>query len=382
MPHAVPDLNNLERVLLIKLSAIGDVVYALPVSAALHAVFPHLQLTWIVEERAAPLLQGNPHLHDVLVLPANWCGAPRTYPQLWRDLRARHFELTLDLQSNTRSALVAWASGAKYRYGCDWLRELAPLFLRRVPRRPESRHIVDQLLDMARFLGAAVTEARFPLPQFDADDDRVTELLAEVGIAAGEPFVAINPTGDALHKGWGRARWVGLLDELAGDVEVPIVLIGGPEDRAIGQAIMAQARRPPVNLIGRTTLTELVTLLRRTTLHLAGDTGSAHLAAALGTPVISIFGRNNPERVAPYGQADLCLHHREQCAALCRWRHALLPLNSNQDCWSPPPRCLAAVSVAEVAEAVRKCLGGHDDLVVGRICNPAVEDGLQIGPAV
>jgi heptosyltransferase-1 len=349
-------------VLIVKLSAIGDVLYALPFSAALGEAFPHLKLTWIVEDRAAPLLVGNPYLHDVIVVPSDWYRRPLAFATwqrffaLRRRLRARRFELVIDLQALSRSALVALAAGAPHRYGYDWLREVAPLFLTRVPRRPDSIHIVDQLLDVARFFGAPVREAQFPLHIPDEDEARALELLDSVGIDPSEPFLVMNPTGDAFHKGWGAARYVALLDELAREESPPVVLMGGPEDRRVGGAIRAAAGRPPASLIGRTTLMQLAAVLRRAAVHLSGDTGSAHLAAVLGTPTVCIFGRNNPVRVAPYGRAGVVLHHREQCAAVCRRYHERAPLNSNQDCLAQPPACLAAVGVAEVARALRGCL--------------------------
>jgi heptosyltransferase-1 len=128
------------------------------------------------------------------------------------------------------------------------------------------------------------------------------------------------------------------------------------EDRALGEVIMAQTDPPPGNLIGRTSLKQLAAILRRAALHLTGDTGSAHIAAALGTPVVSIFGRTNPARLAPYGQAGRLLHHREQCAAACRRFHRTAPLNRNETCFARSPVCLTAVTVDEVAAAVRRCL--------------------------
>src|SRR5579862_9115091 len=165
-----PDMNRVRHVLIVKLSAIGDVVHALPISAALGDAFPHLELTWIVEELAAPIVQGNPYLKEVIVLPAAWrkqrvsMTSARRVLALARDLRSRRFDVALDLQGLSKSALVAWASGAPYRFGHDWLRELAPCLIQRIPRRPESLHIVDQFLDVARFLGAPVREVKFPLP--------------------------------------------------------------------------------------------------------------------------------------------------------------------------------------------------------------------------
>jgi heptosyltransferase-1 len=357
-----PEMRQVERVLIVKLSSIGDVVHALPVSAALGDAFPHLKLSWVVEERAAPMVHGNPYLHEVLVLADDWHRRPLSraglgrFGALRRALRARRFDVAIDLQGLSRSAWLAWATGARYRFGCDWLRELAPLLVRRVRRR-KSVHIVDQLLDVARFLGAPVTRVRFPLHIPEADEASSRDLLASAGIAPEEPFLAINPTeGGYGRKGWGRQNLVALLRALACDGPVPAVLLGGVEDRELGDAIVAQVQPPPGNLIGRTSLKQLAAVLRRATVHLSADTGSAHIAAALGTPVVSIFGRTNPARLAPYGQAEHVLHHREQCAIACRWYHRTAPLNCNQICFAQSPVCLAAVTVEEVATMVRRCL--------------------------
>jgi len=356
-------MSRIRRVLIVKLSAIGDVVHALPVSAALGDTFPHLEITWIVEPMAAPMVQGNPYLKEVIVLPAEWrqsrlsLSSLRRLLALRRDLRSRRFDIALDLQGLSKSALVAWASGAPYRYGYDWMRELAPLLVTRVPRHPQSVHIVDQFLDVARFLGAPVSKVRFPLHIPDDEEARARELLLEVGVAEEQPFIIVNPSeGGGGHKGWGAERFAALLDALARDPGLPIVLVGSQGDLEVAETIRSKAACPPASLVGRTNLKQLAALLRRATLHLCGDTGSAHIAAALGTRVVSIFGRSNPARLAPYGQADFALHHREQCAAVCRRFHETAPVNSKQKCLAPPPVCLAAVTVQEVASAVRRGL--------------------------
>lgn len=362
-----PDMTHIRRVLIVKLSSIGDVIHALPVSAALGDAFPHLEITWIVEQMSAPMVEGNPYLQEVITLPADWRkqrlspASLRRFLALRRDLRARRFDLALDLQGLSKSALVAWASGARYRFGYDWLRELAPLLETRVPRRPESVHIIDQFLDVARFLGAPAAEVKFPLHIPAEEDARACALLGEVGIAAEQPFLVVNPSsGGGGNKGWGAERFATLLDSLARDPGLPVVLIGSRADREVAEAICRQTACPPASLVGRTNLKQLTALLRRAALHLCGDTGSAHIAAALATPVISLFGRSNPARLAPYGQADLALHHREQCALPCRRFHETAPVNSKQKCLAPPPVCLAAVTVEEVAALVRRVLQKTD----------------------
>jgi heptosyltransferase-1 len=359
-----PDMSKVRRLLIVKLSSIGDVVHALPVSAAIGRAFPHVELSWVVEEMAAPIVQGNSFLHEVIVVPAVVRENRKSpyslnhFLKLRRDLSNRCFDVTLDLQGLSKSALVAWATGARYRYGYDWLRELAPLLEKRIPRRVESIHVVDQFLDVARFLGAEVDKAEFPLYISDEEMDSAKELLNREEIDYSRPFVVINPSsGGGGNKGWGAERFAALLNEVHTDCRVPVLLIGGRGDAEVANEICSAVGHPPANLVGKTSLKELAAILKLSALHLCGDTGSAHIAAALGTRVVSIFGRSNPARLAPYGQSEFALHHRDQCAAVCKRFHETAPVNSKQKCLSPPPKCLSAVTVDEVASAVRSILG-------------------------
>lgn len=364
-------MRAVKRLLIVKLSSIGDVVHALPVSAALGDAFPHLEISWIVERMSAPMVQGNTYLKEVIVLPPEWrknrlsVDAFRAFGRLRRELRAREFEVAIDLQGLSKSAIVAWASGAKYRYGYDWLRELAPRLETRVPRRPQSVHVIDQFLDVARFLGAAADEVKFPLEIPLEEVASTLALLREAGIAPEKPFLVVNPSsGGGGNKGWGAERFAALLDTVSGDPGFPAVLVGGKGDREVADDIRRLAKNPPASLVGRTNLKQLAALLRDCAVHLCGDTGSAHVAAALGTRVVSIFGRSNPARLAPYGQEEFAIHHRERCAAVCRQFHDSAPVNSKQKCLAPPPVCLAAVTVEEVAAVLRKAAA------VGRVVRP------------
>ena len=361
MPKA-PAMARVQRLLIVKLSSLGDVVHALPVSAALGEAFPHLRLTWVVEERSAPLVLGNPYLHEVMVLPDDWhrLGAPGGLARWWRlrrELRRRRFDVALDLQGLTRSAALAWASGARWRFGWNYLRELAPLLVRRVKRVPRSVHVVDQLLDVARFLGAPAPRVRFPLRVSPEDAASAELLLHKAGIPTGQPFLAVNPTtGATPHKGPGVEQWVGLLALLAGEVGLPAVLVGGGQDRVLEQAILVRAKPRPISLVGRTTIGQLMAVLRRACLHVCGDTGSGHLAAALGTPVVSLFGRTDPARSAPYGQSDWALYHSEKCIPRCRRYRLGAPVNRENLCFQPPPSCLAAITPAEIVASIRRRL--------------------------
>lgn len=345
-----PDMKSIQKVLIIKMSALGDIIHALPVAAALGETYPHLELSWIVEAPLAPLLIGNPYLKEVIVLPkyrGRDLRSIRCLRDAGRHLRAvrhREFDLTLDLQGLTKSATVAYASGAKLRFGYHWLREVAPMVERPIPHLPGSLHIVDQYLDVARFLGAHVERPHFPFYVPETDKAAVEAMLCAEGIGPETPFVALNPASAKAIKQWGSERYAALSDALYQEHGLPSVLLTA--DMAVAAEVIAAAQRPPISLAGRTNLKQLAYVLQRSTVHVCGDTGSGHLAAAFGRPVVSIIGPTDPERVCPYGQRANTLSRREKCGRACDWHH----------CEFPHPHCLDAISVPEVAAKVGSLL--------------------------
>lgn len=340
------DMRSVKRVLIIKLSALGDVIHALPVSAALRSSFPDIELTWAIEEGFSPLVAGNPCLNNILMLPkvkGRHLRSPsfhRDYFRRLRDVRMRRFDLTLDLQGLTKSAVVAAASGAPLRIGYHWLREAASFFERPVPRRPDSVHIVDQYLDVARFLGATVEQPVFPFHIPEADADAVTAMLEENGIKPGDPFVSINPASALAIKQWSAENFAALIDIIARRLSLPCVLVTA--DMAVASCVEAAARRPFINLAGHTNLKQLASVLDRSAVHVCGDTGSGHLAAALGARVVALVGPTDAERICPYGQRRFVLRHSDCCHRTCKPHH----------CHYTYPRCLAAIQVNEVAACV------------------------------
>ena len=341
-----PDMRSIQKVLIIKMSALGDIVHALPVAAALGETYPHLEISWFVEAPLASLLTGNPYLKEVIALP-KYRGRNLRSARCLQDVgkhlgavRRRRFDLTLDLQGLAKSAAVAYASGAKLRFGYHWLREFARIVERPIPHRPESLHIVDQYLDVARFLGADVRTPTFPFHIPEADRIAVETMLCAEGIAPGMPFAALNPASAKTMKQWGAERYAHLADALYEQCDVPSVLVTADTD--VASAVLAAARRPIVSLAGRTNLKQLAGVLQQSAVHVCGDTGSGHLAAALGCPVVSIIGPTDPDRVCPYGQRANTISRRENCGPSCDWHR----------CEFAHPRCLDAISVVEVTDKV------------------------------
>lgn len=344
------DLMRVERVLLIKMSAMGDIIHALPVSAALKRSFPHLELYWAVEEVFAPLVLGNPALKGVVQVP-KMSGRNLKSPAAWgdwiarlRSVRSQHFDLTIDLQGLTKSAVIAGVSGAPVRLGYHWLRELAPLIERPVARRPESVHIVDQYLDVAAFLGADVSDPTFPLHVPEEDDGYVVKMLCDAGIDPDAPFIAINPASAQRIKEWGTKRYGALIDAVHDGLGMECVLVTA--DSEVAGLVAASSAHGCVNLARRTNLKQLAAVLRRCAAHVCGDTGSGHIAAAFDRPVVSIVGPTDPDRSCPYGQRENTLSRRDLCGSECRSHH----------CQFAAPRCLESVTVEEVLAMLHRCV--------------------------
>jgi len=345
------DLHRIERVAIVKLTSIGDVVHALPVATALKRSFPHLQISWIVEERCAEMVTGNPYLHEVLAVPGKaWRhgGHPSTWRQvreMVRLLRSRRFQLTIDLQGLLKSAITAWLTGAPVRIGYHWQREGARLLNRVVPKEPTSAHAVQEYLDVARFLGAETEPVQFPIYIPPEADARMSRWLQQEGIVPPEGFISINPSAGQAFKRWRTERWAQLITQIDQQYHLPVVLVGGKADRPLAEQIRSHTPVPFVDMVGRTNLKELAAILRRSLVHLCGDTGSAHISAALGKPVIGLYGPTDHVRTSPYGQEHRLITHKHECP-VCTGR---TPRRQHSD-------CMDLISVDEVVQMLERTL--------------------------
>lgn len=346
------DMHQIERMAIVKLSSIGDVVHALPVSAALKRSFPHLQITWITEERCAEMVTGNPYVHEVLTVPGKAWRHGAWSPRVWREvrqmvdiLRSHRFQMTIDLQGLLKSAVVAWLTGAPIRIGYHWQRECAWLFNRVVPKEPTSVHVVQEYLDVARFLGAETEPVEFPLYIPPEADERVRRVLQEEGIPSAEGFISINPSAGRPFKRWRTERWAELITLFDQRYHLPVVLVGSKADRLLAEDIRARTSAPFVDMVGKTNLKELSAILRRSLLHICGDTGSAHISVALGKPVIGLYGPTDHWRTSPYGQEHRMITHKHRCP-VCK---GAKPRREHSD-------CMDMITVAEVLEMIERTL--------------------------
>jgi lipopolysaccharide heptosyltransferase I len=329
------------RIALVKLSSLGDVIHALPVAATLRAARPAARLCWIVERREAAVLQGHPALDEVIVAdtrgwrrarrPAAARAALADAAALRRRLVQARFDVALDLQGLFKSGLLAAATRAPLRVGlaARWRREPLSALLanRRVTPPAPARHVVEQNLALLEPLGIAERRLEFALPAAPAAEAAMDEWLAAAGLKPHRRLVVLNPGAGRPDKRWPVERFAALA-RLLHEADAHAVVTWGPGEEAAARAIVAASpavAAPPTDLFA------LAALLRRASVMVAADTGPLHMAAALGTPCVGLYGPTSAARNGPYGAG-----HRALAA---------------------PGGALASLAAATVAAAVVEALG-------------------------
>jgi heptosyltransferase-1 len=302
-----------QRFLIVRLSSIGDIVHALPAVAALGEAFPHAEIHWAVESRYALVLEGNPYLHRVVKLDTlGWrrrliAGATlREIGRSLRALRASRYDAALDFQGLWKSAMAVWLSRAHERIGFarPWLREPSAGMLYTQQISPGDRkHVIEMNLALVEQLGAHGTRWQFPLPRTPEDDAYIEKQLAALG---ARDFIIINPGGGWRSKCWPPESYAQLMTRLEGTLPDRILLTGSAGEENLIAGILQRAGSQRARYLP-TTLVQFIALARRARLFIGGDTGPLHLAAAVGTPIVGIFGPTDPARNGPFAAGDIAL---------------------------------------------------------------------------
>ena len=354
-----------ERFLIIRLSAIGDVLHCTPVARALRQFIPSAHISWVVGETAADILQDNPFIDEVVVwsrekwethLRRGRIGeALRMWQQLRTMLSARCYDVALDVHGLFLSGMVAAASGAPRRIGLAGTRELNSLFMTETAPavRPDA-HVIARYLSVLRPLGINSRDYDMTVSVPAAAQEFAEHFLLDRGFFGGRPLIGIVPATSWPSKNWPPDHYAAMLNDIGRHSAV--ILCGGPADKAIAGYILAQTRVPVMNAVGQTNLLQLAGLLASCDAVVAGDTGPLHMAAALGVPTISIFGPSRSYRVAPLGS----LHSVLTVAGGCREC-------GKQRCRHGQAVCMSDVLPCEVVAALEKVLpASHKSLAPGR----------------
>ena len=333
-----------QRILIIKPSSLGDVVHALPVLADLRSQFPHAYIAWLVKTQWADVLQRTEGLDQVWSVDRGLMNWLREIPSLRRE----RFDVVIDLQGLFRSGAMAWLSGTKTRVGFASGREGSPWFYtHKIPVPTPDMHAVDRYRLVSSSLGYSTQGApKFCLTSSTKDRESVSSLLSRKGVASQTPWVALCVSARWPTKQWPSESFADLADHIQHELDVRVVLIGSPDDRPIASLVEKFTKTHPVNLVGETGVEILPALLESATLLVTNDSGPMHIAAAVGTRVVAIFGPTNPMRTGPYGEGHDILTNDIVC------RPCYSRICQNQI----PMECLTGISPDKVLEVVRQQL--------------------------
>lgn len=299
------------RVLIVLPGAIGDVVRALPLLGRLRRQAPGLEIGWSVEPLSAPVLAGHPWLDRMHVFERRR-GARGLLAHV-RELRTVGYDVSLDLGRSAKSALIALGTGAPRRIGFARAdaREGAWLAAtERLPAQPVERPKLEQFLAFGDALGVPGCPVAFGLAATEQAHGEVAPLLAGLP----DPLLAVSLGSSCPSRRWLPDRTALLLDRLAAHGSLGVALLGTAADAAFARAVTAATTVTVADLTGRTTLAGLIAVLERSRAVLGPDSGTLHLAAALGRPVVSLWGATSPLRSAPYGSERRVIAGRSPCA--------------------------------------------------------------------
>jgi heptosyltransferase-1 len=317
-----------ENILIVKLSAIGDVIHTLPALSAIRRRYPSARITWLVEEAAADLIEGHPALDRVLVSKRKrWIrglSGPSRYQHVkaavsfLKELRDTRYDMVLDFQASLKGGiLIALArSNRKIGFGKGLEhQEHSTLFLNeKVPAADMEIHALTRGLMLLEHIGIPVDRIEYKLPVSGRDRDEISQMLAEAGVDRDSKLVAINPVAQWDTKLWANRKFAALADMLIERYDVPVIFSGGPEDRSIIGEITAGMQHNALNFAGRTTLKGLAALYERAAFLVSTDTGPMHLGAAVGIPVVALFGPTAPWRTGPFGEGHRVVRTDCKCA--------------------------------------------------------------------
>lgn len=294
--------NEIHNILIIKMSSLGDIIHALPSLYVLRRHFPKAHITWAVHPAFAGILPGKPWIDEVYIVDRKKIHSISYLKQVRKDLHALHPDLVIDLQMIAKSALISFLSGGSRRIGYWDAREGSFLASHPIAGPHKNGHIIEQLLDVMRYLGCDVPSIEFPFPDLTAEKASTAEKLHAHGVHA--PFVVLVPGTRGENKKWPLENYGALADRLARDGIVS-VLAGSASERDMGRRIMECAPDShAVSLMGETSLLELAALEQMAAVHVSSDTGPLHIANAMKTPLVALFGPTLPERSGPYGNPE------------------------------------------------------------------------------
>lgn len=346
--------KDFERILVVRTDRIGDVVLSTPVIKALRDSYPHAYIAMMVSAYAKDVVETNPYLDEVIIYDKeaehkSWLGSFK----FARNLKKKRFELALILHPANRAHLVTFIAGIPMRVGYD--RKLGFLLSDKLKHLKHlgQKHELEYNLDLLRYLGIEAEDKKTFMPIKVESEHWVESALLKEGIKPGDKLLALHPGASCPSKIWPSGRFAEVADKLSLKHGFKVIILGGPKDTVLAGRLAGQMRTKAFNLAAKTSVSQLASIIRRCRLFISNDSGPVHIASAVGTPVISIFGRSqeglSPRRWGPLGLKDRILHRKVGCIEC-------LAHNCTKDF-----ACLKAIGVNDVLAAADSILGDGGD---------------------
>lgn len=345
------------RILIVRLSAIGDVIHALPCLDVLRRHWPKAHIGWVVEELSRDLVEGHPQLDEVFVIPKKRWRSNRLrylFPEIipfYKRIRASHFDIAIDFQGLTKSGWLARVSGAPIRVGHSGAdcREINGWFTnQKAATADDNAHIIDRNLNLLSPLGIDNLRYDRILPDHDEWNQTIDRWYKNEGLARNTRFVALNPGAGWITKRWPIERFAELGARIVKELRRNVLITWGPGEEGVAERVMdlMAGRGAESRLAPRTTIGESIALMKHIDAFIGGDTGPTHLAAAANVPVVAIYGGSDADRNHPAGKRQTVLWKPGDCAPC--WRRT-----QTTDC---DLSCLKDISASEVFDAAKALL--------------------------
>jgi len=341
---------NYKRILVARTDRIGDVLLSTPVFEVLRQSYPNAYIAALVSPYAQDIVRGNPFIDEVIVYDKD--GLHKSIRSsikfsLW--LKSQRFDLALILHPINRMHLITYFAGIPQRIGYD--RKLSLFLTDKIKHTKQlgQKHEMEYALDLVRYLGIEPKKVSLYMPVSRMSQEKVQQLLINAGISNDDKILAIHPSASCPSKIWPAGRFAEVCDALVEKYAFKVLVVASSKDYALAQQVVKDMKHQAINLAGKTSVGELAALLKRSSLFISNDSGPVHIAWAVGTPVIAIFGRNqkglSPLRWGPRGLKDRILHKQVGCIEC-------LAHNCKKDYL-----CLKSINTAEVIQAAEDILG-------------------------
>jgi predicted lipopolysaccharide heptosyltransferase III len=333
----------MRNILIIKLRYIGDVLLATPTVRTIKAAQPDVRVTMMVNRGTEDVLSGNQDLDEIVILDK---GSLAAQWRLIAGLRRRRFDTVIDLTDGDRSAFLSWISGAPVRIGFnDEHRWRGRCYTQVVQPVPGVRHRIDRDLEALKPMSIQSGSKDLQLWLTPEEANSADQLLDQLGVQRSQPIVILQPGARYWFKAWPPERFAELADLLTSQYGCQVLIGGSDQDINLAQQVRQMAKSSPIIMAGRTTIKQFAAIAKKSALFVGSDSGAMHIASAVGTPVVALFGPSSPREWGPRGGPVEVLYKELDC------RSCFHPT-----CTRGEENCMRLIAVDEVFAAAQRLL--------------------------